>query len=229
MSAGAANLDSPLADPSYGVLEQLERLRLVPLVVVDSASAAEPLGAALRAGGLPCAEVAMRTEVSEQVLADLAADPELVVGAGTVICEEQVESVAELGARFIVTPGFSRSVVRKCRELGIPVVPGVATATEVMMALDEGLDVVKLFPAQATGGPAAVAALAAPFRNVRFIPTGGVSLQNMTQYLSQTAVMAVGGSWMVAPELLARGDYDAVEARVREAVSSLDGLKPTEQ
>src|SRR4051812_11853196 len=158
------------------VLDRLEALGVVPVVVIENASAAARLGSALSAGGLPCAEVTLRTDSALESLRVLAEDPALLVGAGTVIRPQQVQSALEAGARFIVSPGFSAAVVAECIGVGVPVLPGVATATEIQAALEAGLDVVKFFPAEAAGGVGALKALAAPFRSVRFVPTGGINL-----------------------------------------------------
>jgi 2-dehydro-3-deoxyphosphogluconate aldolase/(4S)-4-hydroxy-2-oxoglutarate aldolase len=200
-------------------LERLAQLRLLPVAVVESLDHAGPLAATLSAGPLPCVEVTMRTPASEAVLAAMAADAQLLVGAGTVVRADQAERVVAAGARFVVTPGFSTVVVDVCRELGVPVIPGVSTATEVLMGLEAGLHVLKFFPAEQAGGVATLAALRAAFPDVRFLPTGGVSLRNLTEYLSEPSVLAVGGSWLAPPGLLASGDFAGVAARVQEAVA----------
>jgi 2-dehydro-3-deoxyphosphogluconate aldolase/(4S)-4-hydroxy-2-oxoglutarate aldolase len=143
----------------------------------------------------------------------------MLVGAGTVLTRDQVDRAVDAGARFVVSPGFGPAVVARCQELGVPVFPGVASATEIMMALDAGLDTVKFFPAEQLGGAAMVKALAAPFRSVRFIPTGGVTTANLAGYLALPSVLAVGGTWMVAPDLLAAGRWDEVRERTRAAVT----------
>jgi 2-dehydro-3-deoxyphosphogluconate aldolase/(4S)-4-hydroxy-2-oxoglutarate aldolase len=222
--AGASASNAPCADSSDDVLGRLGRLRLVPVAIVEDLAHAEPLAQALIAGGLPCVEVTMRTPAAESVLARMAEDPHLLVGAGTVVRPEQVERVVAAGARFVVTPGFSSSVVAACREIGVPVIPGVATATEVVMGLDAGLDVLKFFPAEAAGGLAALAALAAPFAGTRFIPTGGIGPDKTGSYLEHPSVLAVGGSWMVAPALLSAGDFPGIEQRTREAVLRVASL-----
>jgi 2-dehydro-3-deoxyphosphogluconate aldolase/(4S)-4-hydroxy-2-oxoglutarate aldolase len=148
----------------------------------------------------------------------LAEDPDLLVGAGTVIRSAQVEAALEAGARFIVSPGFSRAVVAECRQAGVPVFPGVATATEIQAALEADVEVVKFFPAEASGGVPALKALAAPFGSVRFVPTGGITVQTLPRYLSLPAVLAVGGSWIVAPELLATGNFGRVTELAAAAV-----------
>ena len=139
---------------------------------------------------------------------------------------EQVDLAVEAGARFVVTPGLSARVVERCRELDVLVIPGVATATEVIAALDHGLDLLKLFPAEAAGGVALLRALHGPFPGVRLIPTGGVSAANAASYLALPSVAAVGGSWMVAPELIAARDFAAVTRLAREAVHLGAGEEP---
>jgi 2-dehydro-3-deoxyphosphogluconate aldolase/(4S)-4-hydroxy-2-oxoglutarate aldolase len=194
--------------------------RILPVVVLADAKAAEPLAGALMAGGLPCAEVTFRTDAAAEAIEIMARRPELLVGAGTVVSPAQVDRAVDAGARFIVSPGFGPAVVRRCAERGVPVFPGVATATEIQMALDAGLRTVKFFPAQQLGGAAMVKALAAPFRDVRFVPTGGVTTANLADYLSVPAVLAVGGTWMVAPDLLAAGDWTEVTRRAGAAVAA---------
>lgn len=187
--------------------------RVVPVVVLGDVDRADDLGAALVAGGLPVAEVTFRAAAAADVIARLAARGDVIAGAGTVINVEQVDRAHGAGARFVVSPGLSADVVRRCQELDLPVIPGVSGATEIMAALDLGLDTVKLFPAEACGGLATVKALAAPFPQVRFVPTGGITAESAPSYLSHPSVAAVGGSWMVAPDLLAAGDWAEVTRR----------------
>jgi 2-dehydro-3-deoxyphosphogluconate aldolase/(4S)-4-hydroxy-2-oxoglutarate aldolase len=200
------------------VIDSLLGRRVIPVVVVRDVAVAHPLGEALAAGGLPVAEVTFRTAAAEAALRVLA-ETDLLVGAGTVLHPELVDRAVEAGARFVVTPGFSDAVVSRCAELGVPVIPGVATASEVMAALAHGLDVLKLFPAGVAGGPALLRALAGPFPDVRFVPTGGVSAASMADYLRLSCVAAVGGSWMVAPSLLEAGDFAEVTRLTTEAVA----------
>jgi len=197
--------------------------RIVPVVVLADSAGAEPLAGALVAGGLHCVEVTFRTDAAADVIRAMAARPELVVGAGTVLTTEQAEQAVAAGARFVVSPGFGPAVVRRCQELGVPVFPGIATATEIQMALDAGLDTVKFFPAEQLGGVGMVKALSAPFRTVRFIPTGGVDTGNLADYLAVASVLAVGGTWMVAPDLLAAGDWAEVTRRCVAAVAAVRG------
>jgi 2-dehydro-3-deoxyphosphogluconate aldolase/(4S)-4-hydroxy-2-oxoglutarate aldolase len=177
------------------------------------------LAEALTAGGLPLAEVTFRTPSARQALAAMAEDPALIVGAGTVISAEQVDDAVAAGARFVVSPGFSPAVVRRCQQLGVPVVPGVATATELMAALDAGITIVKFFPSESLGGVTTLRALAPVFPQVRFVPTGGISPANASAYLAEPSVLAVGGSWMVTPPLLAQRSWDTITRIAAEAVA----------
>ncbi|MER6569048.1 bifunctional 4-hydroxy-2-oxoglutarate aldolase/2-dehydro-3-deoxy-phosphogluconate aldolase [Streptomyces sp. NPDC001093] len=192
--------------------------RILPVLTVPSAATAAPLADALAAGGARCAEVTFRTPDAEQVVKAMAAHGGLTVGAGTVLTPEQVERAVEAGARFVVSPGFDADVVARCRELAVPVVPGIATATELMRALRAGLDTVKLFPAEPLGGLGFLKALAAPFPQARFLPTGGIGPVHLPGYLSHSAVVTVGGSWMATAGHLERGDYDEVRRLTAEAV-----------
>jgi 2-dehydro-3-deoxyphosphogluconate aldolase/(4S)-4-hydroxy-2-oxoglutarate aldolase len=201
------------------ILDQLVATRLVPVVVLDDAASAAGLGRALVEGGLPVAEVTFRTAAAAESIRVMAADERLLVGAGTVLTPAQVDEAVDAGARFVVSPGFSRAVVDRCAERGVLALPGAATATEVMAALEAGLTTVKFFPAETAGGAAAVKALAAPFGGVRFVPTGGIGPANLADYLAIGAVAAVGGSWMVPRQAIADGDFAAVSALAAEAVA----------
>lgn len=205
------------------VLKAITAARLLPVVVIDDARDAQPLAAALKRGGLPCAEITLRTPAAEEAIRTLAADPGMVVGAGTVLNAAQAFRVIDAGARFIVTPGFSPEVVRHCQACSVPVFPGVATATEVMAALDAGIETVKFFPAEQLGGVAALKALAAPLPMVKFIPTGGVSAANLADYLRTPAVLAAGGSWMAAGSLIRSGKFDEIARLTAEAVAIAAG------
>ncbi|MFD5593159.1 bifunctional 4-hydroxy-2-oxoglutarate aldolase/2-dehydro-3-deoxy-phosphogluconate aldolase [Streptomyces griseorubiginosus] len=198
--------------------ELLAEARIVPVLTVPDPRTAAPLARALAAGGARCAEVTFRTPDAEQVVKAMAAEGGLAVGAGTVLTAEQAERAVAAGARFIVSPGLDDEVVAKCRELAVPVVPGVASATELMRALRAGLDTVKLFPAEPLGGRAMLRALAAPFPGVRFMPTGGIDAAALPGYLAEPSVLAVGGSWMATAALLASGDYEEIRRLTAEAV-----------
>ena len=214
----------PLSD--HGVLSLLCAAGVVPVVVIEDVEHVRPLSAALKRGGLPVAEVTFRTEASVRALRALVADSDLLVGAGTVITRQQVDIACDAGAGFVVSPGFSPHVVERCRELGMPVIPGVSTASEVIAALDHGCELLKFFPAEASGGTATIRSLYGPFPHVRFIPTGGVSAANAPVYLRLPSVAAVGGSWMVAPELLAKGDFASVSRLAEEAVLLAARVRP---
>lgn len=200
--------------------------RLVPLLVLEDAASAAGVAQALSDGGLPSAEVALRTPDSLEALREMARQPDFMVGAGTVVRPEQVAAVVDAGARYVVSPGFSSAVVAECAALGVPVIPGVATATEIQAAIEAGLDVVKFFPAETSGGVAALKALAAPFRDVRFLPTGGIDLTNLTDYLHIPSVLAVGGSWIAPGNLIAAGDFAAITKLTQEAVAAADAARP---
>ena len=192
---------------------------IVPVVVLQELDTAVPVAAALAEGGLPVAEVTFRTVVAADAIARIAAETDVLVGAGTVVRPEQVDEAVAAGAQFIVTPGLSARVIERCRELDVLVIPGVATATEVIAALDLGLDLLKLFPAEAAGGIALLRALRGPFPDVRFVPTGGISAANAAAYLALPSVAAVGGSWIVTPELIAARDFARITHLAREAAS----------
>ncbi|GHJ52850.1 bifunctional 4-hydroxy-2-oxoglutarate aldolase/2-dehydro-3-deoxy-phosphogluconate aldolase [Micromonospora chersina] len=202
------------------VLDTLARERVLPVVVLDDAHAALPLGAALAAGGLTTAEVTLRTPAALDAIRTLADRTDLLVGAGTVTSAEQVDRVVDAGARFVVSPGFSAAVVDRCRRHGVPAIPGVATPTEIQMALDAGVSVVKFFPAEQLGGLPMLTALAAPFPGLRFVPTGGIGAGTLRGWLDHPAVLAVGGTWMVAAGLLRAGRWDDVTTLTAAAVAA---------
>jgi 2-dehydro-3-deoxyphosphogluconate aldolase / (4S)-4-hydroxy-2-oxoglutarate aldolase len=204
---------------TMSVFAALNESRVLPVAVVRDRAAAVPLAAALVDGGLRVAEVTLRTPVAAEVIRDMVDAGGLLVGAGTVVQPAQVQEVCDAGARFVVTPGFSAAVVRECLALGVPVVPGIATPTELQMALDSGVDTVKFFPAVAAGGVSMIKAMAAPYPDVRFVPTGGITPDNAASFLAVPEVLAVGGSWMVAPDLLGDSRFDEVTALCAEAVA----------
>ncbi|MFZ0529772.1 MAG: bifunctional 4-hydroxy-2-oxoglutarate aldolase/2-dehydro-3-deoxy-phosphogluconate aldolase [Propionicimonas sp.] len=193
--------------------------RIVPVVVINRADRAEALGEALVAGGIPVAEVTFRTSAAAAAIRRMATNPQLLVGAGTVLTPSQVDQAMMAGAQFIVSPGFSVAVVRRAQEHGLPVFPGAVTPTEIMAALDLGLTTVKFFPANVYGGAGALKALGAPFPQVRFIPTGGVSIDNLAGYLSLPNVAAVGGSWMVPADAVDAGDTATIQRLCAQAAA----------
>lgn len=208
-----------MTPPQSPVHAILSTERLLPVVVLDDAEAALPLGAAIRSGGLSTVEITLRTPQALAAIRALAREGDLVVGAGTALTAAQAEEAVGAGASFIVSPGVSAKVVTWCRDAGIPVFPGVATPTDIQAALDLGIDVVKFFPADVNGGVPAIKALAAPFAGVKFVPTGGVTAANLASYLEHPAVLAVGGSWMVARRAVATQDWDGIAGLVAAAVT----------
>jgi 2-dehydro-3-deoxyphosphogluconate aldolase/(4S)-4-hydroxy-2-oxoglutarate aldolase len=196
----------------------LDDERLLPIVVLDDATVALPLGAAVRAGGLSSVEITLRTPAALAAIRALARESDLVVGAGTVLTTAQAEEAVDAGASFIVAPGVSAKVVAWCRDAEVPVFPGVATATDIQAALELGIEVMKFFPADINGGVPAIKALSAPFRAVKFVPTGGVTPANLAAYLEQPSVLAVGGSWLVARSAIASQDWSGITAVVAAAV-----------
>lgn len=207
------------------VLSQLRRLRLVPLIVIDDAARAAPLGKALAEGGLPCAEVAFRTAAAREALARMAGEcPDVLVGAGTVLSAPQVDAAHAAGAKFIVAPGLDERVVRRSQELNLPVFPGVCTPTEIARALALDLRVLKFFPAESMGGLPFLKAVAAPFGDVEFMPTGGLTEAHLSSYLSFKRVVACGGSWMAPQSWIAEGAFDRVRAAVAQAVAVVQSI-----
>lgn len=204
---------------TVSVFTALAESRILPVAVVDDRRVATPLALALLDGGLRLAEVTLRTPAALDVIRDMVDAGGLLVGAGTVVRPAQVEQVVDAGARFVVTPGFSPGVVRECQALGVPVIPGIATPTELQMALEAGLDTVKFFPAVAAGGVPMIRAMAAPYADVRFVPTGGITSANAAEFLAVPQVLAVGGSWMVAPDLLAQPPFERITSLCAEAAA----------
>jgi 2-dehydro-3-deoxyphosphogluconate aldolase/(4S)-4-hydroxy-2-oxoglutarate aldolase len=201
------------------ILGQMRDFGVVPVVAIARAEDAPHLGQALLDGGLPCAEITFRTDAAEEAIKRIASElPEIFVGAGTVLNVEQAERAISAGARFIVSPGFDEKVVTWCLEHGVVITPGIATPTEINMALDHGLTILKFFPAEALGGIKTLKAISAPYVDVKFIPTGGVNLENLAEYLRLPSVHACGGSWLVKRSLIDAGDFDEITRRAREAL-----------
>jgi 2-dehydro-3-deoxyphosphogluconate aldolase/(4S)-4-hydroxy-2-oxoglutarate aldolase len=208
------------------IVNRLRQHRLIPVIVIDDPGSAPSLGRALAAGGLPCAEVTFRTVGARASIERLVAEcPDLLVGAGTVLTPEQAMEAEKAGARFIVSPGFGPAVVDYCLDRGIPVFPGVATPTEIEAALSRGLRVLKFFPAEPLGGIKYLKAISAPYSSVEFIPTGGIGLLNLAEYLRFPRVVACGGSWLAPPERIAEGDFDGIEKAVRGAVELIEEME----
>ena len=201
------------------VLEQMGKIGIIPVVVLNDAKDAAPLAKALCEGGLPCAEVTFRTDAAEESIRIMAEQfPQMLVGAGTVLTTEQVDRAVAAGAKFIVSPGLNPKVVKYCVDKGIPVTPGTCNPSDVEQAIELGLDVVKFFPAEAAGGLKMIKAMAAPYVGMKFMPTGGINAGNVRAYLSYDRILACGGSWMVSGKMVEAGEFDKIKEMTAEAV-----------
>ncbi|MGL5260467.1 MAG: bifunctional 4-hydroxy-2-oxoglutarate aldolase/2-dehydro-3-deoxy-phosphogluconate aldolase [Lachnospiraceae bacterium] len=202
------------------ILEQIEKIGIVPVVVLDDTKDAEPLAKALCEGGLPCAEVTFRTDAAEESIRIMAEKyPDMLIGAGTVLTPEQVNRAVNAGAKFIVSPGLNPRVVEYCINRGIPVTPGTANPSNIETALEFNLNVVKFFPAEPLGGLNMIKAMAAPYVGVKFMPTGGINPENVKEYLAYDRILACGGSWMVKDELIKAGNFEKIKELTREAAN----------
>lgn len=201
------------------LLKKLGELKLIPVVAIHDADHADALAEALIAGGLPCAEVTFRTAAAPEAIAAMARHPQMLVGAGTVLSVEQAKAAVDRGAKFLVSPGTNPPVVKWAVENNVPITPGVATPSEIDLAMSFGLDVLKFFPANIYGGPEALKAIGAPYSMIKFIPTGGVSAENLREYLKLKNVLACGGSWMVKSELISGGQFKKIAELTAQAVS----------
>ncbi len=200
------------------ILTKIGQLRIVPVVAIEDARDAQPLGDALLAGGLPCAEITFRTAAAKDAINAMSQNKEILVGAGTVLTVDQVKTALDAGAKFIVSPGFNPKVVGYCVENNIPITPGISNPTDIEMALEFGLEVLKFFPAEAFGGLKTLKAISAPYGMIRFIPTGGINAGNIREYLDFPKVLACGGSWMVKKDLISSGNFTDIEKLTKKAV-----------
>jgi 2-dehydro-3-deoxyphosphogluconate aldolase/(4S)-4-hydroxy-2-oxoglutarate aldolase len=207
------------------ILQQLGQIRIIPVVVLEDVATAVPLTAALLAGGLPCAEITFRTAAAAAAIAQIrTTHPTMLVGAGTILTIAQAQQAQAAGAQFIVTPGFDAAVVDWCLAHDLPITPGVITPTEINLALAKGLHLLKFFPAEAAGGIPFLKAIAAPFGDVQFIPTGGINAHNLADYLRLPMVYACGGSFMVEKSWLATGQFGRVTEMAAQAVAIVNNL-----
>lgn len=210
----------------HEVLEQIQKLGIVPVVKIDKLEDAKPLAQALIKGGLPCAEVTFRTDAAEEAIRIIASEfPDMLIGAGTVLTTEQVDRAVNAGARFIVSPGLNPKVVKYCVEKGIPVTPGCSNPSDIEQAIELGLEVVKFFPAEAAGGLNMIKAMSAPYVSMKFMPTGGITEKNILSYLDFPKVIACGGSWMVNETLINNGEFDKIKAITKDAVMKMLGFE----
>ncbi|MDR2629998.1 MAG: bifunctional 4-hydroxy-2-oxoglutarate aldolase/2-dehydro-3-deoxy-phosphogluconate aldolase [Spirochaetaceae bacterium] len=207
------------------VLEKLGKIGIVPVIKIDDPEKAVPLARALLAGGIPCAEITFRTSQGEAALGRISREvPEILLGAGTVLTVEQVDKAIAAGAKFIVSPGFNPRVVQHCIDQGIPITPGCSNPSDMEAALEAGLEVVKFFPAEQSGGLDYIKAVAAPYTTLKFMPTGGINALNIAAYTSYEKILACGGSWMVPADRINAGDFDTITALCKEAVSKILGF-----
>lgn len=201
------------------LLERIGEIGIVPVVVLNDVKDAEPLAQALCDGGLPCAEVTFRTDAAEESIRRMTESfPDMLVGAGTVLTIDQVDRAVAAGAKFIVSPGLNPKIVKYCNEKGVLIIPGCANPSDVEQAIENGLSVVKFFPAEQAGGLNYIKAIAAPYTGLKFMPTGGINPKNVRSYLAYDKILACGGSWMVKGDLVQAGEFDKVRELVKETV-----------
>lgn len=205
----------------FEVVRQFEHLGVFPIIVIDRADDAPPLAEALLAAGMPIAEITFRTEAAAAAMEAIAARyPEILLGAGTVLKPDQAQRARDVGARFALSPGLNPTVVEACRKLDLPIFPGVCTPTEIEAAMALGLTVLKFFPAEAMGGLSFLKAISAPLSRVRYLPTGGVNLQNLTEYLQFKQTLACAGTWIVRKDWLAERRFDLIRNEAESALAA---------
>ena len=208
------------------IIKELHNYGLVPVIKITDVNNAVPLAKALCDGGLNCAEITFRTACAKEAIAKITKElPDMLVGAGTVLTPEQADEAIEAGSKFIVSPGLNPRVVKHCLERGVPVLPGVATPSEVEQALELGLKAVKFFPAEAAGGINMIKSMAAPYQSLQFMPTGGINADNMLEYLSFNKIIACGGSFMVKDSLIDAGNFEEITRLTKDAVMKMLGFK----
>ncbi len=208
------------------IFDKIGSIGLMPVIVIEDAEAAVPLAEALIAGGLPLAEVTFRTAAAGKAIAAMAKVPGLLLGAGTVMKPEQVDQAMDLGATFALAPSFIPKTAEYALKKGLPFVPGVLTPSEMGAALEAGFSVQKFFPAEPAGGAPFLKAVSAPVRGIRFVPTGSIDLAKLPSYLQISSVLAVGGSWMVAPQLIANKNWKEITRLAAEAVAVVQKIRP---
>ena len=215
---GSTVVDQKKVEVMQTLLERIHAIRIVPVIAIDDAAQAIPLAKALIAGGIPCAEITFRTAAAAESIAAISAEvPAMLVGAGTVLSREQADRAKAAGAAFAVSPGFNPHIVDYCGQIGLPIIPGCSSPSDMEQAIERGLQVVKFFPAEQAGGLPFLKAVAAPYTGLRFMPTGGIGPQNLAEYLSFSRVIACGGSWMAKPEMIAAGRFDEIAQLCRKA------------
>lgn len=203
----------------YQIAGEIEKMAIIPVIKLQDAANAVPLAEALLEAGLPAAEITFRTDAAAASISAISKRfPRMLTGAGTVLTIDQVKASADSGAQFVVSPGFNPTVVDYCVDKGIPIYPGVNNPTGIEMALERGLDILKYFPAEASGGVAMVNAMSAPYGKVKFMATGGVNLSNILSYLESPFIAACGGSWMVKGDLIDSKNFSEIKKLSSQAV-----------
>ena len=208
------------------VIEDMGKYGIIPVVKIDNYEDAQPLARALIAGGLPVAEITFRTGAAAQSIRMIhEAFPEMLLGAGTVLSPDQAEAAVKAGALFIVSPGYNQEVVSYCLDNGVPVVPGINNPTQLEQAIRSGLDVVKFFPAEASGGLSMIKSIAPVYPQISFMPTGGINIDNIGDYLAYDRILGCGGTWMVKPDWINLKKFGQIEAEVKKAVLAVHGFE----
>lgn len=202
------------------ITEQLKAYKVVPVIAIENAEDIVPLGKVLVENGLPVAEITFRSDAAIEAIRLLRAEyPQMLIGAGTVLNRDQVIAAKEVGATFVVSPGFNPNTVKACRELGIDIIPGINNPSGVEAALEMGLTTLKFFPAEASGGINMIKSLLAPYTDIEIMPTGGINANNINDYLAIPRVVACGGSWMVDKGMISRGEWQEIGRLTKEAVA----------
>lgn len=208
------------------LLSKISGIGIVPVIKIENLENAVPLAKALIDGGLPIAEITFRAANADKAIKLIReAFPQMIVGAGTVLNTDQVDAAARAGAQFIVSPGFNVKTVEYCKSIGVTITPGCTTASEIELAIEEGLEVVKFFPAEQSGGIEKIKAFSGPFSNIKFMPTGGIDLKNLTSYIAFDKIIACGGSFMVKEEFIKNKEWDKITALCRQAVDIMLGFE----
>jgi 2-dehydro-3-deoxyphosphogluconate aldolase / (4S)-4-hydroxy-2-oxoglutarate aldolase len=208
------------------ILQQIGLTGIVPVVAIDNAANAVPLAEALLEGGIPCIEITFRTAAAQAAIGAIASSvPNMLIGAGTVLTVDQAKAAIHSGAKYIVSPGLNQKTVRYCQENNVAITPGVATPTEIEAAMDLGLEIVKFFPAESMGGVKYLTAISAPYKKIKFIPTGGIDESLLLSYLKLPCVHAIGGSWMVKADLINNQKFDEIRTLSKRAVGAMLGFQ----
>lgn len=208
------------------VVEKIQKMGIVPVVVIENSDDAEPLAQALCDGGLPCAEITFRTNAAEKAIKTIHKNfPEMLIGAGTVLTTDQVNRAEKAGAQFIVSPGINATTVKYCIQKEMLIMPGTATPSDIELALELGLNIVKFFPSEPLGGLQMIKAIAAPYNGIKFLPTGGINSSNIREYLKYDRILACGGSWMVKSDLIREKNFNRIKELTIEAVQIVKEIR----